>query len=402
MANREKQPIPNLFTEEDAKRTVTDTPSWENTLGFLAELTYPVDAISTTPPVDPKNWLPPIRPWDNAKRYIKRFEISSRYASQNESMDEAGQKCGVTRERVRQVFKETLEVLHNNAPLGLREKYPLESFLTDKRSSIEARMRRSRKMDGKSYRVAEARAAGKSATEIREEFGNIGSSRRTLKGWGIELPYIKGPIFTSFLELRNTALTSKEVQALLDKVNNHHRYLSLHAAGLIANLSSVAKHAGLYFDGRDIYRVYAELNQEKIPIGRVPLKKRGQDGKKKVFGWYNFIAAMHTKKAVAILKSSPELADLRINPVKVIAGPRRGRIPNTTELFALKDYGHVGILIGEIRGMRVSGRKTSDILKESPVRVYRNRRSIFYAKAEREKLADFLSRRLAQLGLGRQ
>lgn len=100
MANGERQPIPNLFAEEDAKRIVTDSPTWENTLGFLAELTYPIDAFAGRDVDNPRTWLPPIRNRvDSVERYDRRLRAFSRYVGFDETMGEAGCRFDVTAER---------------------------------------------------------------------------------------------------------------------------------------------------------------------------------------------------------------------------------------------------------------------------------------------------------------
>lgn len=317
MAKSETGPIPNLFAEHDAKRKVTPKPSWENTLGFLSELTFPVDAVKSPLSDDPKNWIPPISVGtrDNVKYYSRRLEIFSRYAGHNETMDEAGRSFGAGRIKVSQISIKTLEDLHKNAQAKLRKKYPIDYLSTDKRLTIEARMRLSRKIGGgQSARVVEALSAGKSSEEVKkiaQEGGNITQVRRVLRGWGLKLPFLQERvrILERFSDLKKKDLTDEDTQALLNKVS-HRRYRVLRKAGFIVDLSSFTRSAGFYPSGRDIPRVYEVLDQKKMPIGRFPLEKKGDDGKREILAWYYFIATKDRQKALAILRSSPKLADL--------------------------------------------------------------------------------------------
>lgn len=402
MANTEKMSIPNLFAEEDAKRVVSATPSWKNTLGFLAELTFPIDAVENLSSAESNNWIPPVKRRGNIDAYIREFEIVSRYVGQNEKMDEVGQKFDISRERVRQVLRKTLKSLHTNAPTQIREKYSFESLSTDSRSTIEARMRRSTILGGKSARVAELLSSGKNIEDIRAELGRISGTRQTLESWGINLPPLQEPNLVVFRELNNEDLDDETVQIELHKVNNNRQYEVLRKAGLVVDLSSVAKQAGLHISPRDVKRIHEVLDEEKMPMGKASSYTIDENGQRKVWGWANFIASIHIEKALAILKTNYEIADLRINPVKLVGGPDNGKIPNTTVLSARKDYLSVGALINDVKGkvrnnyIRI---KMSQIIAGSPIQVYRWNNSYFYSKEQREQFASFLATRLTELGI---
>lgn len=251
-------------------------------------------------------------------------------------------------------------------------------------------------------RVAEALADRKSVKQIRDEFGDLGDTRKTLQSWGLDLPLIREPILEKFGDFTKTDLKEEEVQALLNEVTNTQRYKVLLNAGLIVNLNTLTREAGLHLDVREMGRVCVALDQQKIPRGRVVHYKKAGGRKKEIIGGYNFIAETDRDRAIAALDSQPELADMKIKKVSVLAGPGVDILPNTTKLQDREVYGHVGSVIDEIVGTPYRNYKTigmAVILLGSPVTVYKNLKCVYYARAQKEELVAFLAKRLVELGL---
>lgn len=404
MANPERQSIPNLFAEEDAKRVVTPNRSWDNTLGFLVELNYPIDALNVQSADDPKNWLPPVRNFhrDCVEQYERQFERFSRYAGFDGTMAGVGAEFGVTKERVRQIVDETLKSLYEHAPLAVKEKYLPKSLATRKNKTTEQKMRLSLARGGKSVKVAEALAEHQSVKQISEQFGGLAGSRTILKGWGLDLPYVQEPTVEKFSGLGDGDLKPRGTQSLLNQVDSHGQYRTLLKAGLVFNLTSTARRAGLFACGRDIARICEALDVNGVPRARVIHSRNQKVGKKVNVAWYHYIAAKDEARAIAALESFACLEDLRTNPVTVIGNSGRHEIPTTTQLRNHERYEHIGNLIKEMIGRQFqnnNGVTIPDFLEETTARAYSCTSGYYFAKEDRDELVSYLAPKLAELGL---
>lgn len=207
-----------------------------------------------------------------------------------------------------------------------------------------------------------------------------------------------------FEGLRNLDATDEEIQTLLDKIWHHGQCRVLKQAGLVIDLKTVAKKAGLYLAGYQVYFISESLKKEKLPQTKIPNKIKDKNGQEITF-YYHIIASIDEPNAIDILKNDRNLDDLRINPVSQIAGPRGEKLPNTYELNS-EEYEPVSNLIAEIRGLRRLGRskggiKTADIIKGSPVGIYcaQGRNTLYYRKGQEEELREHLESRLRTLGI---
>ena len=274
--------------------------------------------------------------------------------------EEIADELSVTKQNVNLIIKGAIRRLHKSASWKLKAKYPLESLSTHKPLTLASRRRLSEAGGGIAVRVEQMISQGKTPAEIKQKVGGserLGHARKTLSGWGIDVPLELNPILSVFKELSNTELSDKGIQALLDKVQNSGQYRVLLRAGLIVNLTSLARGAGLYPRRQSIPRISNVLSENKMPQGKAARYGKGEGGERKILGWYYFIAATLAPRASSILKGAYELQDLRINPVRVIGAPVE-TIPNTTELEWRTDkYRSVLKLAEQIAGRKVSFRK---------------------------------------------
>lgn len=394
---------PNLFEREDAAicdRRPTAGKSFDNTRAFLSELTARVRVLAEGEVVDTKDYFPPVKESGRLakKRYYRRLEIVSRYASEyTESADKVAKKFGRTsRERVRQIFKKTFDDFWKSAPDELKQKYPFESLDTDKQNSIHYGLR------GEVVAMLES---GEDVKAFKKRLGvdTVSYVRKTLRRFGVEVLHARQTIPERFAGLKNPDATRQQTQELLDEVKHNEQRRVLLKAGWIINLSQVARRASLYPNATDILSIYNKLRAEELPVRRLAHKIKGKDGRE-TLRYYNFIAAKDLARATDILSTASEFARLKQNPVVQVSGPD-GKIPNTNDLRFSKNYGHVGNLIFEISGKRLSGNskiKLADIIKNLPGPTYKMLRGnggFYYPVSQKEEFREYLTLRLREFGL---
>lgn len=325
------------------------------------------------------------------------------YVFGQETGKEIGRREGVTKEAIRKTVYNTIIRLHEGAKDSDRKRFPFESFDFAKPLSLASRQRLSAARGGMSLEIAKKLEQGATLNELKKDYTavQLGRSRYVLESWGYELKRENNPILPQFEGLRNPDATNEEIQTLLDKIRTLSQNRVLKKAGLVIDLTTVAKTAGLYFDPRQVNIISQSLAIEKLPQTKVAHKikdKNGQEG----IAYYHILAAKDQPDAIDILARDHNLDDLRINPVTQIAGPEEELLPNTTQLGSNK-YGSVGNLISEIRGVRWNGIGkggilTADIIKGSHVVIYRNDR-ILYRKDQEGELRDYVESRLRELGM---
>ena len=339
---------PNLFEKEDAALASgrpTEGKSFENILAFLSEYVVSTDTKTMTP----RSGIQTLDQWGRSMR------ILGQHLGTDKINEEIADELGVTKQNVNLIIKSRIRRLYESASPELKAKYPLESLSSRKPLPIASRRRYSEVRGGLAARAERMASQGKTPAQIKQELGGsrkLGDARQALRGWGINIPLEINPILPALKDLANTDLSDKDIQDLLDKVQNSWQYKVLLKAGLIVNLTSLARRAGLYLRGSDIPRIYEVIKGENLPVGKVSNYVRGEDGERAILGWYYFIAATRGPKASSILKETPELQDLRINPVRVIGVPVK-TVPNTTELERSGKYRRVLKLAGEIAGRKL-------------------------------------------------
>lgn len=403
MANYEKLApnIPNLFAEEDAairEERPIEGKSFENTLAFLSEHTISPDT---------KTLIPKSPQGQNLGQWEQAMRILGQYFGTDKTNEEIADELDVTKQNVNHIIKMGIRRLHKSASWKLKAKYPFESLSSRKPLPIASGRRHSEVQGGIAVRAEQMVSEGKTPAEIKQELGGsarLGVARQTLRGWDINTPLEKNPILPAFKELANTELSDEDLRALLNKVQNTAQYRALLKAGLIVNLTSLARRAGLYLTGQDIPRVHEVLAQDGIPQGKTPNHVKGEDGERKILGRYYFIAAMDEAKSIATLKRSRELADLKINPVKVIGAPVK-TIPNTTELmWRSGKYRSVLKLAGQIAGSKVNSRKLNRnniVAGIASVSFYTigSRGGLLYEAEHEDAAIEHLKMRMKELGI---
>src|SRR3989338_6571837 len=326
------------------------------------------------------------------------------YLFEEKTLEDIGKENGnLTREAVRQIIEARVKDLHNGAEEWARDQFPLESFDFRKPFTLTSRQKFSEIQGGRSNNIAKRLAEGATLDDLKKEFGQgqIARSRVALKNRGIDIEREKNPVLPRFEGLGNPEATNDEIQALLDKIRYPREYLLLKKSGLVVDVTTVTRKAGLHLRSNRIGLISESLAKELLPQTKVAIIIKDKDGKEKTV-YYHIIATIHEPIAVDLLQSNRNLDIFRVNPVSQIAGPKEEKLPNTSKLVS-EEYGSLGSLIGELiesrwGGMGKGGINTADIIKGSPVEIYYAKRRFFYRNGQEIQLRQHIQSRLRELG----
>lgn len=398
---------PDLFAEEELKPLKWE--SFENLKRLMTQAVAPVRFYQKGEQPDysdKSTYFPPVPKSQPVEKYGHDFGITGEYIGLDQTLDKVGtvrrRKKGekeLTRERVRQIVEGKTWQTRRAMSQEIRTTFLTDFIGFSKPRTLASKQRNSIAAGGKSVEIAGMLDRGESLESIKKRFSvtQIATARTILEGWGYNLQRDRNPVLPRFEDLQNPDATDEIIQALLDKITSLDHYRILIKNDLIRNLTSVAKKAGLHLAGPELYTVVDSLQRKKMPAGKFIRKKKNGE----IIGHFHFIAAIDEAEAINILKNDPKLADLKINPVKLVAGPE-GKTPTTSELLHRKGFDNVGNLVRKIMGKTINFKskiRTSDILKGSSVPVWLYNNSYFYPKDREEELRTFLEPRLRELGL---
>lgn len=394
------------FAEQD--QSPIERKSFENLKRFLAEgAIAPVRIYPSGEKPDYSDkriYYPSVGKLTSLEEGERDLRMTYDYVFGEETHEQIAKRNGnLTRQAVQIIINRTVKGLHEGADEAARDRFAFESFDFAKPRTLSSRQRSSEARGGISLGIARKLDEGATPDELKKIYTThqIWGKRRTVESWGYTLEREKPLILPQFEGLGNLDATDHEIQTLFDKISYISQYQVLKQAGIVVDLSTVAKKAGLYISSDQVYFISESLRKELLPQTKVAHKIKDKNGQEKTV-YYHIIAATDEENAIDILRNDRNLDDLRINPVSQIAGPTREKLPNTTMLRS-EEYGSVGSLIAEIIGSRwngiKSGIKTADIIKGSPVGIYRNSNTSYYRKSQEETLRNHLESRLRTLAL---
>lgn len=234
------------------------------------------------------------------------------YISTEKTGDEIGRQHSLTRERVRQIVKRIATGLHEGADEANRDHFPFESFDFRKPLTLAHRQRMSEESGGRTVDMARKIDQGASLDELKKVYtpDQILKARPVLESWGYQLEREKHPsIISEFEGLDNEYATDKEIQAHLDKISNYRQRSNLKKAGLILDLTTVTKRAGLHLNASMISLVSESLAKELLPQGKIPITIIYKNQEKVVY--YRFIAAIDEPNAIDIISKDQSLDRFR-------------------------------------------------------------------------------------------
>lgn len=376
-------------------------PSFENTLAFLAKSTVAVDRKIHYPPKDPGQ---------SRKAWERMWEVAGRYFGTEETLEEIGERNGLTGERVRQIVKKGIGRLHEVSDADIKLEYPLDSLDLRKPTTLTSRQKRSLAHGGRSIRIAELMREGKSAKEISDEFGSasVANARKVLREWNVNTPYQYKASSSEYKEnlerLKTQDLSDQEIQKILDTVTI--QIYRTHLKGdnaLFTHIKKVTREAGLFVSGREISLLAEVLKGEGIPVGKLEQVLQEKPGRKQQVLRYYFLLSSHVTRAEDALRSAENLDPYRKDPVREL-GKHAEQVPSVFQLYFSGSYSHVGTLFAELGysdGLDFYNQfklTISDLITgQCPASVFCYNGRYYYNANQRELLKTYLTKRIGEV-----
>lgn len=299
----------------------------------------------------------------------------------------------VSKERVRQIIKETLRLMHSNSPDYLQHKYPLHGLLeqTDRPAFMVMRKGITRAI---AARVIQKATYDSLRTEGFSVQG-LSDARRILPEYGLEVP--RNPSIGKYRQLmvdlqalsQNDPFDKK--QHVLDRIDRY--ALDHHRAELkphYCSVSDIARQAGLTVVRQSgEYNLILQVLSERV-VNTRSIASEVKSGNQMGIWYSHIILALDKEQALKVLQSDPRLDSLRRQAVVQITGERVDKLPTTTHLPG-QDYKIVAGLLRQL-GLRSSGTGFSmlQILEGCPVPVFKYEGMHFYPSNMEDPLLEFL------------
>lgn len=253
----------------------------------------------------------------------------------------------ISRERVRQIVKESAERLYMYSPQELRDRYPVEQLGLGKPLSDIERIRRSEVQGGRVKEVLELLQQGKSTKEIQEILGlsrsQVQNLRKTVRHHNKTLDYIQQSRNSEIIEhLTNPDASKDSRQQQLDRLSIHALY-SKRMKGVVTRLSDLNKQAGLNTGGshRKKDLVIEAIKTANIPIGVVEKKYKTQLMR------YGVVANIDSDAVMEVLMHDPTLEPLRKKKYVVQTIGETQEVPSASQLTKSDKYLSLRKLLGD-------------------------------------------------------
>ncbi len=308
------------------------------------------------------------------------------------------------------IIEKTTAKIWRNCSSEVRKEFPLTEIKIGKPFGRKVGEIFSKARSGRSYNVArflEERGTA-TAEEIRQEFGltgeQLGGVRRTLRRWGLEVPF--GNMGKQMIENRRLEKVLQEsnddleIQRALNKGSLDFCFnRSRGENSILRSISGIAKTLNLHFHLKNTALLAEILTEADIPLTRKSMEvKSGRQAR--VLNYY-YIIARHQERALEVFEQSPKLDRFRENPVERLCGPEEGEIPSTTTLLGSGEYRPPSRLFKELGiSLRKAGITYLDFFdKKCPVSVYRLQTRHYYLHPDEEGLKKYIKTRAIELGM---
>ncbi len=341
------------------------------------------------------------------EQWEKMWEVVGLYAGTDDPLEAIAERYDLTRERVRQIFKEGVTKLHEQTIWHIANEHPQETLGYAKPLSIRSRQNMSRAGGGTSSKIAELVEKGVSLKDIQSSLAITSSqldrSRSVLSHWQVELPYkLEGasPSYKKGLEkLRDPETSPAEIWQILNTIDQgrYQRY-SRGANPYLVPVSKIARQCGLVFKNSWLIQITDCLNQAGIPVGIAEKKQKGQKSHH-----YRFIAIRDRESVIKILQTDPSISTLRKSRIVQISGTEQ-QIPSNYNLLFKGEYKSVGSVLREL-GFRLGGKVGFQklITKDCPAPVYmytkrtksgKDKREYYFHKKDHDAIKSYLQKKL--------
>lgn len=337
-------------------------------------------------------------------QWLMQRKIGFQYTFTDKTLEELGKQYGgLTREDVRQLNHRFWDNIHNNSPRELKAQYPRASIPDSKPRALKSREKTSRSRGGLSWEISEfirqtgitdpRKIAGKFKIPIRR----VNRARQVLRSWGIIIPLTVAHYRDFFKQVENEN-NDQRLQEILDNSSSGSllHYRQRYGNEAIMSLAQIVRKAEFYIPYN-----YMGLFAKTIQNQDIPIRLFEQEGtsKRKYRERHFIVFSKHEKRIIESLRNDSSLERFRTNPVQLICGSPRARIPTLTEL-AKNRYSSLGPLVLKTTGFRPSRapqRNFVHLLKGCRTPVYTDGESYYYDTRQTQPLKSFLERRRQEI-----
>ncbi len=128
------------------------------------------------------------------ENWLRELHIGTAYHQAGLTLEEVGKQHNLTRPRIGEICRAFIIHLRKNSSSETQKSFPLATIAFGEPLSQASRERKSRAHGGAALRVKALIEKGvRDPREISEELGlspqSLSTARKTLKGWGIDVPY---------------------------------------------------------------------------------------------------------------------------------------------------------------------------------------------------------------------
>ncbi len=315
---------------------------------------------------------------------------------------------GVTRQAIQQVLGRGMRRVWDSCSPQIQEAFPFEDLPLSKPKSLRAREQASRSKGGIIIQIRDQIKQG--ITDIDEISRQTGLAKNTIRarrgvlaGWGVTLPFehIQYKQVTVQIDAEED---NTQLQQILDGIPD----ISLIAyvnnrgdrkirQGTFLLLRRLVREAG--FHTKSLASLVKVLREAELPIRGATSGYQVINGKRYPLTYW-FTLAKRKKEVLEVIQNSPEVQQLKVNPVQLIFGSWDGPFPTTTNFRIKRNYEDVGNIVREVTGLRPGGWSKLtyvDFLTGSPVPVFRNDNHYIFPSEMKSELRIFLEERFTEL-----
>ncbi len=324
------------------------------------------------------------------------------------SNQEIGDAYGMSRERVRQIVMETAQKIIDHSSPQLKKKFIFEEISSKKPMSMRIKRKRSLVLGGRSIQAeklihhhgSNLETVKKIQKRLRATASDLSNIRKTLKGWGTELPFINRPPSHNRELARKleNAHDDGEISHLLTFVNAE--FSRIDRAKHDRLLVSIKKTTqGFYLPNHQLFHFVEALDKANIPVAKISnnIKNGSQKGERT----YYFIARQHLHRAQKIFRADPELVHFQKHPVSKVCGPSDHKLPSVYEILNKNHLASVGKLLRDL-GIILGGpnpkfRAKNLLTADCPVDVFQYQDKLAYYTEDKQRLKEFLKQKHQEL-----
>lgn len=260
--------------------------------------------------------LDKLPPGTTPKQWKRQQDIGITYAFGEESLEslgdifKGGRNVPLEREGIRQLSDKFIKNLWNNSSDSLKASVSMDVIKARKPTTQKSRENISAAHGGLSLRIKKLLEKGitdprQIQAELGLSFERMGTNRKVLKSWGIELPRIR----TSYERLKEKVAKETDddtLQNILDDLSNGQIRGYLHDYGksedaVFTSFSIIARNNGFHIQPK---RVAEATKKAGIPIRAVEhVDKNAKNGVE----YYWVVFAKHEQRIVQVLRNNPNL-----------------------------------------------------------------------------------------------